>query len=83
MVLLSFVTIIDAFMSALEADAENRRKRKQQATLEASAIKDMGNQEFKEGNYEKAVEYYTLVGKTSRLSNPLSPKNHCTLCHKE
>ncbi len=49
----------DAFLSALEADAEDRQKRKQQARLEATAIKDKGNKEFKEGNYEKAVEYYT------------------------
>ena len=51
----------DAFMSAMEADAQARNERKKKAREEATAIKEMGNKDFQEGDYDKAVEYYTQV----------------------
>ena len=51
----------DAFMSAMEADAQARNERKKKAREEATAIKEMGNKHFQEGDYDKAVEYYTQV----------------------
>ena len=51
----------DAFMAAMEADAQARSERKKKAREEATAIKEMGNKEFQQGNYDKAVEYYTQV----------------------
>ncbi|XP_052806639.1 tetratricopeptide repeat protein 12-like [Mya arenaria] len=47
------------FMSALEADAKERAKRRAEKTKLAEQWKDKGNVEFRSGNYEKALEYYT------------------------
>ena len=51
----------NAFMAVMEADAQARTERKKKARDEATAIKEMGNKEFQQGKYEKAVEYYTQV----------------------
>ncbi|KAJ8316039.1 hypothetical protein KUTeg_006053 [Tegillarca granosa] len=48
-----------AFMAALEKDAEERYQRKKEARKEADQIKERGNDEFRQGNYEKALELYT------------------------
>ena len=45
----------------LWTDAQARNERKKKAREEATAIKEIGNKHFQEGNYNKAVEYYTQV----------------------
>ncbi|KAF6019636.1 TTC12 [Bugula neritina] len=49
----------DAFMKALEKDAKERADRKNAARVEASVFKNEGNEAFKAGEFEKAVESYT------------------------
>lgn len=51
----------DAFLAALEQDAQERYERKKKMTKLANELKEKGNKEFKEKNYEKAIEYYTQV----------------------
>ena len=53
-------------MSAMEADAQARNERKKKAREEATAIKEMGNKHFQEGDYDKAVEYYTQVSERQK-----------------
>ena len=48
-------------MAALEADAKERSERRKLREKEAQVIKEMGNQAFKENNFEKALEYYNQV----------------------
>ena len=48
-------------MAALEADAKERSERRKLCEKEAQVIKEMGNQAFKENNFEKALEYYNQV----------------------
>ncbi|KAK7482484.1 hypothetical protein BaRGS_00026301 [Batillaria attramentaria] len=47
-----------AFMAALEADAKERSEKRRMREKEAQIIKELGNQAFKEHNFEKALEYY-------------------------
>ncbi|XP_071958029.1 tetratricopeptide repeat protein 12-like isoform X2 [Antedon mediterranea] len=49
----------DAFMASVEADARERAQRRKVKTKRATEWKEKGNQEFKAGKFEKAVEYYT------------------------
>nr|XP_054760270.1 tetratricopeptide repeat protein 12-like [Lytechinus pictus] len=49
----------DGFMKAVERDAAERAERRKEAKKRATEWKDKGNVEFKEGNYEKAIEHYT------------------------
>ena len=46
-------------MQAVERDAAERSQRRKEAKERATEWKDRGNVEFKEGNYEKAIEHYT------------------------
>jgi len=48
-------------MKALEKDAKERADRKNAARVEASVFKNEGNEAFKAGEFEKAVESYTKV----------------------
>ena len=50
-----------AFMAAMQKDADERHERKKKAQKEAAALKDKGNAEFKAGNYDQAIEFYTQV----------------------
>lgn len=49
-------------MAAMEQDAKERSERKAEAQKEAMTWKEKGNEEFKNGNFEKAVEHYSTVG---------------------
>ncbi|XP_033119662.1 tetratricopeptide repeat protein 12-like [Anneissia japonica] len=49
----------DAFMASVEADARERAQRRRLKTKQATQLKEQGNIEFKAGNFNKAVEYYT------------------------
>ncbi|XP_064650967.1 tetratricopeptide repeat protein 12-like [Lineus longissimus] len=49
----------DAMMQAIAKDAQERGARRAKAHKDATLIKEKGNAEFKEGNYEKAVDHYT------------------------
>lgn len=49
----------DAFMSMLEKDAQERNERRKKNMKVASELKEKGNVEFREGRYEKAIEYYS------------------------
>ena len=56
------------FMDMMEKDIQERNERRKKNSAEATRIKDLGNEQFKEGNYEKAVELYSQVtNKTCRL----------------
>ena len=48
-------------MKALEEDAQERYKRKQEREKVAAGLKEKGNEEFRQGNYEKALDFYTQV----------------------
>lgn len=49
----------EAFMAAMEQDAQERYQRKQEARRIANGLKDQANEEFKKGHLDKAVELYT------------------------
>ena len=51
----------DAFMRMMEQDANDRYERRKKNEKLAMVQKDLGNEEFKSGNYEKAVEFYSEV----------------------
>ncbi|KAK3107524.1 hypothetical protein FSP39_016660 [Pinctada imbricata] len=48
-----------AFMAALEADANERAARRKANEKEANILKEKGNEEFRQGNYNKALALYT------------------------
>ena len=48
-----------AFMSAMERDAEERHERKRAATRQANALKEQGNEQFRAQNYPAAAELYS------------------------
>lgn len=47
------------FMSAMEVDARERAERRQAGEKKANELKEKGNEEFRQGNYEKALELYS------------------------
>ncbi|XP_077999386.1 tetratricopeptide repeat protein 12-like [Glandiceps talaboti] len=49
----------EGFMKYLEHDAEARAQRRKERTDKATVWKDKGNEAFKCGDYEKAIECYT------------------------
>ena len=58
-VLLVVLLFKDAFMRMMEQDANDRYERRKKNEKLAMVQKDLGNEEFKNGNYEKAVEFYS------------------------
>ena len=48
-------------MKALEDDAQDRFRRKQARQKVANGLKEKGNEEFRQGKYEEALEFYTQV----------------------
>ena len=52
-------------MRMMERDAEERYARRKKNEKLAMEQKDLGNEEFKNGNYEKAVEFYSEVNKST------------------
>ena len=48
-------------MAAMELDAKERATDKKRRMKIAMELKDEGNQEFKQGNFEKALEFYDKV----------------------
>ena len=48
-------------MAALEADANERAARRKVNEKEANILKEKGNEEFRQGNYDKALALYTEV----------------------
>ena len=48
-------------MKALEDDAQDRFRRKQARQKVANSLKEKGNEEFRQGKYEEALEFYTQV----------------------
>lgn len=51
----------NAFMRMMEQDANERFERKKENKKKSDKLKLKGNEEFKNENYEKAIEYYTEV----------------------
>ncbi|XP_069115192.1 tetratricopeptide repeat protein 12-like [Argopecten irradians] len=49
----------ESFMAAMEADANERAERRKKRQKEANVIKEKGNEEFRQGKFEKALEYYS------------------------
>uniref|UniRef100_UPI0037E71761 tetratricopeptide repeat protein 12 n=1 Tax=Semicossyphus pulcher TaxID=241346 RepID=UPI0037E71761 len=47
------------FMKIMERDAEERRLRRIAKEKKATALKDKGNEAYKQGDYETAVKYYS------------------------
>lgn len=54
-------------MRIMEKDAEERHARRKKNEKLAMAQKDLGNEEFSKGNYEKAVEFYSEVRMKERI----------------
>ncbi|XP_055860826.1 tetratricopeptide repeat protein 12-like isoform X2 [Biomphalaria glabrata] len=48
----------NAFMAAMEADAKERAERRKERETTANTLKEQGNTEFKQGNFQKALELY-------------------------
>ena len=51
----------EAFMKALEFDANERHKRKQENLKISNDLKEKGNVEYQNKNFEKAIQFYTEV----------------------
>lgn len=50
-----------AFLKSLEVDAQERYQRRQENLKISNEFKEKGNEEFKQNNFEKAIEYYSEV----------------------
>lgn len=50
-----------AFMEIMERDANERYQRKLETQKLANELKEKGNKEFQNKNYQKAFDYYTEV----------------------
>jgi hypothetical protein len=51
----------EAFLKTLEADANERYERRTKNKKLSDELKDLGNKEFSNGNFNKAIELYTQV----------------------
>ena len=51
----------DPNFKALQNDMEERKRKRKKDTEQAQKLKEKGNIEMKEGDYQKAMEYYTLA----------------------
>ena len=51
------------FMQVMEQDAKERQERRRENKRKAEVLKQKGNAEFAQKNYQKAIEYYTEVFK--------------------
>jgi len=49
------------FMQVMEQDAKERQERRRENKRKADVLKQKGNAEFAQKNYQKAIEYYTEV----------------------
>ena len=49
------------FMQIMEQDANERAQRKQENRRKAELLKQKGNAEFSQKNFQKAIEFYTEV----------------------
>ncbi|XP_064601806.1 tetratricopeptide repeat protein 12-like isoform X2 [Liolophura sinensis] len=61
----------ELFMKAMEDDAKERAQRRKVNEKAATKLKEEGNEEFKSGNYEKAVELYSKALNKHRDSHVL------------
>ena len=66
-------------MKVLEADAKDRAKRRHEREKIANGLKEKGNTEFKQGNYEQALDFYTQVNVTCSFDS----KTHSLILHFE
>lgn len=57
----SYFFILAGFMKVVEADAKERAKRKKERMKVAEGYKEKGNNEFRQGNFETALDWYTQV----------------------
>lgn len=51
----------DPNFMAMEADMQERKKRRKKDNQNAKRIKDKGNKAMKEGDYQQAIDFYTLA----------------------
>lgn len=49
------------FMAYVEKDAKRRAEAKKNEIKQSDYLKTMGNNEYRKGNYEKALIYYNQV----------------------
>ena len=54
---------MDSFKDQIERDAAARRKRRLVSEKKADEMKVLGNAEYKDEQYEKALEFYSEVGR--------------------
>ena len=54
---------LETFMKMMEQDVRERAERRKASEKIAVKLKDEGNELFKEGDYQKAVDKYVEVGK--------------------
>ena len=59
----------EVFMRMMEQDANERYERKKENKKKSDKLKLKGNEEFKNGNYEKAIEFYTEVNSSFKHYN--------------
>nr|CAB3262629.1 uncharacterized protein LOC100181050 [Phallusia mammillata] len=55
-----------AFLNALDADSKRRAKARKERHRQANIIKEDGNTAFKNGEFEKSVEFYTKAMQVAR-----------------
>ena len=59
------------FMKIMERDAEERYKRKKENQKKANELKENGNEQFKQGNLDNALEFYSEALKLVRDLTPI------------
>lgn len=59
----------EAFMQALEDDAKQRFKRRQENLKLSNDLKEKGNEEYQKNNFAKSIEFYTEVSQRQKELN--------------
>ena len=64
-------------MQVMEQDAKERQERKRESKRKAEMLKQKGNSEFSQRNYEKAIEFYTEVNFKCKINCHFYLKYFC------
>ncbi|XP_078491582.1 tetratricopeptide repeat protein 12-like [Ciona intestinalis] len=61
----------DDFLSAMEADCQQRANARKERHKKATKLKELGNEEFKKNNFDEAIRIYTEATKEAKDLTPL------------